>query len=261
MIAINSIKNIYFIGIGGIGMSALARYFNQKGVKVFGYDKTRTSLTSQLENEGMAIHYEDALELLQKEIDLVVYTPAIPKDHKELNWYKDNGYTLYKRSDLLEAISTSLFSVTVAGTHGKTTISTMCAFLLREMGVGANAFLGGISVNYNTNYWSSDAPNAVIEADEYDRSFLKLNPSIAVLSSMDADHLDIYGTAESMEEAFIAYTTKIKKGGTLIAKYGLKRAGDLVADRIITYSLNDTNADVYASGLEIENGSYRFKML
>ena len=142
MIAINSIKNIYFIGIGGIGMSALARYFNQKGVKVFGYDKTRTSLTSQLENEGMAIHYEDALELLQKEIDLVVYTPAIPKDHKELNWYNDNGYTLYKRSDLLEAISTSLFSVTVAGTHGKTTISTMCAFLLREMGVGANAFLG-----------------------------------------------------------------------------------------------------------------------
>jgi UDP-N-acetylmuramate--alanine ligase len=260
MIAINSIKNIYFIGIGGIGMSALARYFNQKGVKVFGYDKTRTSLTSQLENEGMTIHYEDALELLQKDIDLVVYTPAIPKDHKELNWYKDNGYTLYKRSDLLEAISTSLFSITVAGTHGKTTISTMCAFLLREMGVGANAFLGGISVNYNTNYWSADAPNAVIEADECDSSFLKLNPSIAVLSSMDADHLDIYGTAESMEEAFIAYTTKIKKGVTLIAKYGLKRAGDLVADRIITYSLNDTNADVYASGLKIENGSYRFNI-
>lgn len=260
MIAINSIKNIYFIGIGGIGMSALARYFNQKGVKVFGYDKTRTSLTSQLEQEGMAIHYEDALELLQKEIDLVVYTPAIPKDHKELNWYKDNGYTLYKRSDLLEAISSSLFSVTVAGTHGKTTISTMCAFLLREIGVGANAFLGGISVNYNTNYWSSDAPNAVIEADEYDRSFLKLNPSIAVLSSMDADHLDIYGTAESMEEAFIAYTSKIKKGGTLIAKYGLKRAGDLIADRIITYSLNDTKADVYASDLKIENGSYRFNI-
>jgi UDP-N-acetylmuramate--alanine ligase len=260
MIAINSIKNIYFIGIGGIGMSALARYFNQKGVKVFGYDKTRTSLTSQLEQEGMAIHYEDALELLQKEIDLVVYTPAIPKDHKELNWYKDNGYTLYKRSDLLEAISSSLFSVTVAGTHGKTTISTMCAFLLREIGVGANAFLGGISVNYNTNYWSSDAPNAVIEADEYDRSFLKLNPSIAVLSSMDADHLDIYGTAESMEEAFIAYTSKIKKGGTLISKYGLKRAGDLIADRIITYSLNDTKADVYASDLKIENGSYRFNI-
>jgi UDP-N-acetylmuramate--alanine ligase len=260
MIAINSIKNIYFIGIGGIGMSALARYFNQKGVKVFGYDKTRTSLTSQLEKEGMAIHYEDALELLQKEIDLVVYTPAIPKNHKELNWYKDNGYTLYKRSDLLEAISSSLFSVTVAGTHGKTTISTMCAFLLREIGVGANAFLGGISVNYNTNYWSSDAPNAVIEADEYDRSFLKLNPSIAVLSSMDADHLDIYGTAESMEEAFIAYTSKIKKGGTLISKYGLKRAGDLIADRIITYSLNDTKADVYASDLKIENGSYRFNI-
>ena len=260
MIAINSIKNIYFIGIGGIGMSALARYFNQKGVKVFGYDKTRTSLTNQLEQEGMAIHYEDALELLQKEIDLVVYTPAIPKDHKELNWYKDNGYTLYKRSDLLEAISSSLFSVTVAGTHGKTTISTMCAFLLREIGVGANAFLGGISVSYNTNYWSSDAPNAVIEADEYDRSFLKLNPSIAVLSSMDADHLDIYGTAESMEEAFIAYTSKIKKGGTLISKYGLKRAGDLIADRIITYSLNDTKADVYASDLKIENGSYRFNI-
>ncbi|MEY4282105.1 MAG: hypothetical protein RLZ39_1517, partial [Bacteroidota bacterium] len=236
------------------------RYFNQKGVKVFGYDKTRTSLTSQLEKEGMAIHYEDALELLQKEIDLVVYTPAIPKNHKELNWYKDNGYTLYKRSDLLEAISSSLFSVTVAGTHGKTTISTMCAFLLREIGVGANAFLGGISVNYNTNYWSSDAPNAVIEADEYDRSFLKLNPSIAVLSSMDADHLDIYGTAESMEEAFIAYTSKIKKGGTLISKYGLKRAGDLIADRIITYSLNDTKADVYASDLKIENGSYRFNI-
>lgn len=260
MIAINSIKNIYFIGIGGIGMSALARYCNQKGIRVFGYDKTRTTLTSQLEVEGMTIHYDDAIDLLQKDIDLVVYTPAIPKEHKELNWYKENGFTLYKRSDLLEAISATLFAITVAGTHGKTTISTMCAYLLRAMGVGANAFLGGISVNYNTNYWSSDAPNAIIEADEYDRSFLKLNPSIAVLSSMDADHLDIYGTPDNMEDAFIAYTSKIKKGGTLIAKYGLKRAGDLVADKIITYSLQDTNADVFARDIKVENGSYRFNI-
>jgi UDP-N-acetylmuramate--alanine ligase len=257
---VKNIKRIYFIGIGGIGMSALARFFSRQGAVVKGYDRTPSDLTTHLESEGMDIHYADDVDLLDKNAELIVYTPAIQKDHRELNWYNNNGYQVYKRSDVLQWITQAMFAVTVAGTHGKTTISTMTAYLLRETGFGCNAFLGGISVNYESNYWSSDRDVAVIEADEYDRSFLKLHPDIAVLTAMDADHLDIYGTVEEMEEAFLQYTRNIKDGGTLLVKYGLHRAADIKAPHIITYSLHDKHADVHATHIAPMNGGYVFNI-
>jgi UDP-N-acetylmuramate--alanine ligase len=219
MTELKNIKNIYFIGIGGIGMSALARYFRSKGITVNGYDKTPTDLTKELVQEGIAVHYEDNTDLIPKQADLVVYTPAIPADHAALNFYRDNNYKVMKRSEVLGLISDSSFNICVAGTHGKTTISTMIAHILRHSGYGCNAFLGGISVNYHTNFWSSDRNVCVIEADEYDRSFLKLSPDIAVISAMDPDHLDIYGTEGALQEAFIDFSKKLKPGGLLLNKF------------------------------------------
>jgi UDP-N-acetylmuramate--alanine ligase len=258
MANLHNIQNVYFIGIGGIGMSAIARYFNEQKVKVQGYDKTATELTQKLQQEGIAIHFEDDINQLDKNAQLVVYTPAIPAEHKELNWYSDHNYEVVKRSDVLQWITQALYSITVAGTHGKTTVSTMIATLLRETQYGCNAFLGGISVNYESNYWGSENPTAVIEADEYDRSFLKLHPDVAVLTSMDPDHLDIYGTVEEMEKAFIQYTQNIKAGGTLIVKHGLKRSSEFKADNIITYSLQNNAADAYAANILQKNGGYEF---
>lgn len=258
---VTQLKRIYFIGIGGIGMSALARYFNERGATVSGYDRTESELTKKLVAEGIAVHYTDDVNLIDKEAELVVYTPAIPKEQTELNWYRDNGYQVYKRSDVLQWISEHLFAITVAGTHGKTTISTMTAYLLRETRYGCNAFLGGISVNYESNYWSSDRNVAVIEADEYDRSFLKLFPDVAVLTAIDPDHLDIYGTAAAMEEAFIQYTRNIKAGGTLILKHGLHREADLKTKNTITYSLQNDAADVHATNIVTNNGGYTFDIV
>jgi UDP-N-acetylmuramate--alanine ligase len=258
---VQQLKRVYFVGIGGIGMSALARFFNARGAAVSGYDRTETDLTKKLQSEGMNVHYTDDVNLVDKDAELVVYTPAIPKDHKELNWYRDNGYQVYKRSDVLQWITEAMFSVTVAGTHGKTTISTMIAYLLRETGYGCNAFLGGVSVNYESNYWSSDNNTAVVEADEYDRSFLKLRPDIAVLTSMDADHLDIYGTVEELEKAFIEYTTNIKSGGTLLVKHGLAKGNELKAAKKITYSLQNDAADVYAANIQQKQGGYVFDVV
>ncbi|HLO38618.1 MAG TPA: Mur ligase domain-containing protein, partial [Lacibacter sp.] len=234
MIELNDIKAVYFVGIGGIGMSAIARFFNENGVKVSGYDKTVTPLTSQLEAEGVSIYYNEDVDRIPKDVQLVVYTPAIPKEHKEYQYYLQNGYSVVKRSDVLQIITQSSLNICVAGTHGKTTISTMTGHLLRHSGFGCNAFLGGIAVNYNRNFWASDNNVCVVEADEYDRSFHKLSPDIAVITAMDADHLDIYGTAEAMEEAFIEFTRKIKPGGWLISKHGLKRYNDMVGDNHIT---------------------------
>jgi UDP-N-acetylmuramate--alanine ligase len=250
--------SVYFLGIGGIGMSALARYFNAKGIAVSGYDKTETSLCKQLAAEGINIHYEDNIELIDRNAKLVIYTPAVPKDHKELNYYLDNNYTVTKRSDVLGAITAGDFNICVAGTHGKTTTSSMVAHILRHSGFGCNAFLGGIAVNYNTNFWSSEKAVCVAEADEYDRSFLKLSPDIAIISSMDPDHLDIYGTAENMEQAFIDFAAKIKPGGLLISKYGLKRHHDLKAPQHFTYDVENHKADVYSHNISISNGSYFF---
>jgi UDP-N-acetylmuramate--alanine ligase len=258
---IHGLKRVYFIGIGGIGMSALARYFNEQGVAVSGYDRTETELTKKLSTEGIGIHYSDDIALADKNAELVVYTPAIPKDHTELNWYRNNNYPVYKRSDVLQWITESLYSITVAGTHGKTTISTMIAYLLREAGEGCNAFLGGVSVNYDSNYWSSNTRTAVIEADEYDRSFLKLRPDIAVLTAMDADHLDIYGTVEELEQAFIQYTSNIKPNGTLVLKHGLHRSKDLKAARMLSYSLQNDAAEVYGSNITQKEGGYVFDIV
>src|SRR5215467_4561158 len=210
MIDIKSIKKVYFIGIGGIGMSALARYFSFHGASVSGYDKTETALTKQLVEEGIPVHYEDDPGQAPKDAELVVYTPAVPKDQKELLYYQQHSYTVLKRSEVLGAITESSFNICIAGTHGKTTITTMIAHILRHSGYGCNAFLGGIAVNYNSNYWSNKRNVCVIEADEYDRSFLRLSPNIAVITAMDPDHLDIYGTAEAMEQAFIDFSGKIK---------------------------------------------------
>ena len=257
---INNIKNIYFTGIGGIGMSALARFFNERGVKVRGYDRTETELTRKLAEEGMDIHYEDSVDLLSKDAELVVYTPAIPKEHVGLNWYRENNYPVFKRSDVLQWITESMFAITVAGTHGKTTISTMIAHILKDTGYGCNAFLGGIASNYNKNYWGSENNVAVIEADEYDRSFLKLWPDIGVLTAMDADHLDIYGDLNALEEAFIQYTKNIKPGGTLWAKHGLTHGNRLEATHKNTYSLQNNAASAYASDVQISDGGYTFNV-
>lgn len=249
---------VYFLGIGGIGMSALARFFKSLGVAVSGYDKTPTALTNLLSAEGMDIHFEDNISIIDKKAQLVIYTPAVPKDHKELNYFLDHNYKVVKRSDVLEAITHQSFNICVAGTHGKTTTSTMVGHILRDSGFGCNAFLGGIAVNYNNNFWGSDENVCVVEADEYDRSFLKLSPDIAIISSMDPDHLDIYGTAENMEQAFIDFASKIKPGGLLISKYGLTRSHDLKATGKLTYHLDDEKADVYAANIAMHNGAYQF---
>jgi UDP-N-acetylmuramate--alanine ligase len=255
---LNGVRTVYFIGIGGIGMSAIARYFHSKGIAVSGYDKTPTTLSGELEKEGISIHYSEDVTAVPKNADLVVYTPAVPKEHEELVYYRENGYKVVKRSDVLQAISADSFNICVAGTHGKTTISTMIAHILRHTGFGCNAFLGGISVNYGTNFWSSEKKVSVIEADEYDRSFLKLSPDVAVITAMDADHLDIYGDERSMQDAFIAFGNKLKKEGLLISKFGLKRTKEIEAGRKLAYSLQNDAADVFAANIKIEEGGYQF---
>jgi UDP-N-acetylmuramate--alanine ligase len=258
MIKLNDIKNVYFVGAGGIGMSAIERFFLSRGVKVSGYDKTVTVLTAQLQSEGVLIHFEDSVELLDKEAQLVVYTPAVPKDHKELNWYRDNGYNVVKRSDVLQIITADSFNICIGGTHGKTTISSMVGHVLRHTGFGCNAFLGGIAVNYNSNFWSSENNVCVVEADEYDRSFHKLSPDIAVLTAMDADHLDIYGTAEAMQDAFVEFAEKTKPGGLLIRRSSLNRLTHANVSHQLTYGLSDDNADVHVTALRTHDGSYWF---
>lgn len=255
MVDLKDIKRIYFIGIGGIGMSALARYFHFHGKIVSGYDRTATVLTRQLEDEGIPVHYEDDPAAAPKDADLVVYTPAVPKDHREWLYYKEHGYPLLKRSEVLGMITSSSFNICVAGTHGKTTVSTMIAHILRHTGYGCNAFLGGISVNYNSNFWSDQRNVCVVEADEYDRSFLKLSPDIAVVTAMDADHLDIYGTASAVHEAFVQFSGRLKPGGLLLNKKGL----DLKGDPQWTYGL-DGGADFFASDITIDQGDYLFNV-
>lgn len=251
-------KSVYFLGIGGIGMSAIARYFISRGVKVSGYDKTETVLTKQLQAEGISIHYTDDVNLVDKNAVLYVYTPAIPKDHKGFNFLKDNGYDLLKRSEVLGMITKSSFNICIAGTHGKTTTSTMIAHILRHSGYGCNAFLGGIASNYDTNFWSSERNVCVAEADEYDRSFLRLSPDVAVITAIDPDHLDIYGTEEKFREAFAEFTTKLKPGGLLISKFGLIGSADFKAPLQLTYDLQESAADIKALDIKPKQGSYLF---
>lgn len=240
-------------------MSALVRYFMHRNATVSGYDKTPSEITTTLQQEGAKIHFEDSPDLLDQSANLVIYTPAVPADHKELVWYKSNGYTVKKRSEVLADITADGYNVCIAGTHGKTTMSTMTAYILRESGIGCNAFLGGISVNYNTNYWGSDSRVNVVEADEYDKSFLRLFPDIAVISAMDPDHLDIYGDVEKMRDAYHSFAGQVRNGGLLLIKFGLTMKRDL-SQTTLTYSLQNEGADVKASHIVMEDGGYHFSV-
>lgn len=239
-------RNIYFIGIGGIGMSAIARYYNAKGYKVSGYDKTPSPLTEALESEGIEVHYEDNIAFVpeDRETTLVVYTPAIPKDMGELVYVQEKGYRVIKRSRMLGEISSGQRCMAVAGTHGKTTTSTLVSHIFTACGEGCSAFLGGISKNYNSNLLIHANDVVVAEADEFDRSFLQLFPEIAVITSMDPDHLDIYGDEAHIREAFKAFASQVS--GTVIARHGLDITPDDTKAKIMTYSYNDTQADFYA---------------
>lgn len=253
-----NISRVYFIGIGGIGMSALARFFLSKGSVVSGYDKTQTENTLQLQKEGALIHFEDNVELIDKRAELVVYTPAIPAGHKEFAWYQDHLYDLKKRSEVLAAITYGGYNICIAGTHGKTTMSVMTAHILRFTGYGCNAFLGGVSVNYGTNFWKGNDNVNVVEADEYDRSFLRLRPDIALISAMDPDHLDIYGNEENMKAAFYQFAGLVEEdGGLLITRFGLNLDG-ATPNRHIRYSLQNESADVYAKNIVMKDGGYEF---
>jgi UDP-N-acetylmuramate--alanine ligase len=256
--------NIYFLGIGGIGMSALARYFVQKGLSVAGYDRVSTSLTQKLEEEGMMIHYDDQPSLIpvsfaEPSKTLVIYTPAIPADHRELNYFREHHFMVLKRSVVLGEIVKSGRSIAVAGTHGKTTISGMVAHIFHESGFGCNAFLGGISVNYGTNcIINPGSDKFVVEADEFDRSFLTLFPEIALITAMDADHLDIYGDTAKLKDSFSRFASQVQNDGVLIIKKGVE-IDEPEGTKILSYSMYET-ADYYASDIEPENLTYRFKM-
>lgn len=252
----NSYKNIYFIGIGGIGMSAIARYYKFKGCNVSGYDKTESELTGELIAEGIGVHYEDNTDFIPKDVEntLVVYTPAIPHDLKELLYVQEHGYTLLKRSKTLGEIAKGQRCLAVAGTHGKTTTSTLLAHIFTDSKVGCSAFLGGISKNYDTNLLVSHNPTIVAEADEFDRSFLQLFPEIAVITAMDADHLDIYGDLKHVHEAFQAFAGQVS--GTVITKLGLDITPNHTKARIMRYSYNDPRADFYADNLRKDECGY-----
>lgn len=217
MLIVNDLKRIYFLGIGGIGMSALARYFHKRGVEVFGYDKTRTDLTASLEQEGMEIHYDDDPSKIPHNVDVVVVTPAIPNENREKKWLVESGIPIKKRAEMLGLISRNKKTVAIAGTHGKTTTSSITAHLLRTGGIECSAFLGGIAANFNSNFIDGDSDWVVVEADEYDRSFLHLHPDIAAVLSMDADHLDIYGSAEEiLQGGYLAFLDQVVAGGTIL---------------------------------------------
>ena len=259
MLNIENIRSVYFVGAGGIGMSALIRYFLSKGKLVAGYDRTPSELTEHLKEEGAQIHYEENVALIpeackDKATTLVVYTPAVPQEHAELTYFRDNGFEIQKRAQVLGTITHSSKGLCVAGTHGKTTTSTMAAHLLHQSHVGCTAFLGGISKNYGTNLLlSSCSPYTVIEADEFDRSFHWLSPYMSVITATDPDHLDIYGTEEAYLESFRHYTTLIQPGGALIIHKGISLQPATRPDvRVYTYSR--TEGDFHAENIRIGNG-------
>lgn len=273
----DKIKYVYFLGIGGIGMSALARYFNTMGKSVSGYDKTKTLLTDTLIAEGMNIHFEDDVNLISPEIKthrsetLVVLTPAVPENHSELVFFRNNGFNVKKRSEVLGAITEHAFSIAVAGTHGKTTTSSLIAHILTSSQADCTAFLGGIAQNYGTNLLLSEKLKkkkskiksiVVVEADEYDRSFLTLKPDIAVITSLDADHLDIYGNKKEMEVSYSQFASQVKDGGLLIVKKGVDEVLKIQGNKsIITYSLLQQDADYYARKIAFKKGVYIFDVI
>jgi UDP-N-acetylmuramate--alanine ligase len=262
---LNNIRNVYFLGIGGIGMSALARYFHATGRGVAGYDRTPTPLTRQLSAEGIAVHYSDDPLLVPVSFrsagdTLVVLTPAVPADHAELAWFRKNGFGIHKRSEILGLIARHKKTIAVAGTHGKTTVSTMIAHIMSQSESGCSAFLGGISKNFNSNLvLNMESDWLVAEADEFDRSFLQLQPYAAIVTSMDPDHLDIYGNAESMREAFSQFITQINRQGILLMKKGLPVNRSIAPEHIYSYALNE-EADFRAENIRLENRKYFFDL-
>jgi UDP-N-acetylmuramate--alanine ligase len=263
---INNIKAVYFVGIGGIGMSAIARYFISRGLVVGGYDKTPSDLTRQLEKEGANIHYEENVDEIphtckKPESCLVVYTPAIPADHKELQFFRQQGFDIQKRAQVLGTLTRQMRGLCVAGTHGKTTTSTMCAHIMHQSHLDCNAFLGGISKNYGTNYiLSPDSDFVVIEADEFDRSFHHLSPFMSVITSTDPDHLDIYGTKEAYLESFRHYTELIQPEGTLIIHRGLEMQ-EALQPGVRRYDYSRDEGDFHAENIRIEKGTITFDFI
>lgn len=259
---------VYFLGIGGIGMSALARWFNRQGIPVTGYDRTPTPLTDQLTKEGMSIHFEDRIDLipntLTKEKSLIIYTPAIPKEHKEYNYLTNNGFTILKRSEVLGLITKEYKTVAVAGTHGKTTTSSLIAHILKSAGVNMVAFLGGVTTNYGTNLVTEGEVNkhtvVVVEADEFDRSFLRLFPDIAVITSVDADHLDIYGNHQAVIQSFTDFAGQIKKGGILVKQDSI-RAIDSEQDNVTVYTYGMSRGQFFADNLTTDGGFFEFDLV
>ena len=260
---LKDIKAVYFVGAGGIGMSAIARYFIRKGVVVAGYDKTPSELTKQLEREGALLHYEENTDEIPHACRdpkqcLVIYTPAIPAEHKELQYFRANGFTVEKRAQVLGTLTRTHKGLCVAGTHGKTSTSTMCAHIMHQGHIDCNAFLGGISKNYSTNYIiSAESDYVVIEADEFDRSFHWLRPWMSVITATDPDHLDIYGTKEAYLESFRHYTTLIQPGGALIIRRGLEMHAD-VQPGVKVYEYSRTEGDFHAENIRIDNGTITF---
>ncbi|MDO4158928.1 MAG: UDP-N-acetylmuramate--L-alanine ligase [Prevotellaceae bacterium] len=263
---LKDIKAVYFVGAGGIGMSAIARFFIHRGIVTAGYDKTPSDLTRQLEKEGMLIHYEENTDEIphackNPNSSLIIYTPAIPEDHKELAFFRNNGYDVEKRAQVLGMLTRTHKGLCVAGTHGKTTTSTMCAHIMHQSHVECNAFLGGISKNYGTNYiLSKESEYVVIEADEFDRSFHWLRPWMSVITSTDPDHLDIYGTKEAYLESFRHYTTLIQPGGALIIHKGLEMKAD-VQEGVKIYEYSRDEGDFHAENITIENGEITFDFI
>ena len=262
---IKDIKSVYFVGAGGIGMSAIARYFLNKGMVVAGYDKTPSDLTRQLEKEGTLIHYEENVDAIPQacrrpEHTLVIYTPAIPAEHKELVFFREGGFDIQKRAQVLGTLTRTHKGLCVAGTHGKTSTSTMCAHIMHQSHIDCNAFLGGISKNYGTNYILSKSDYVVIEADEFDRSFHWLRPWMTVITATDPDHLDIYGTKEAYLESFRHYTTLIQPGGALIIHKDLEMKAD-VQEGVRTYEYSLNEGDFHAENINIENGEITFDLI
>lgn len=265
MLTLEKVESVYFIGAGGIGMSALIRYFMANGKRVAGYDKTPSELTNTLIAEGASIHYTDDISMIpdyckNPNSTLIVYTPAIPKDHTELNWFVTGGFDIQKRAQVLGTLTRSLSGLCVAGTHGKTTTSTMTAHIMNQMPEGCNAFLGGISKNYHSNLLLSNKSDyVVIEADEFDRSFHHLRPLRSVITAMDADHLDIYGTYENYVESFHHYASLIQEGGDLILHYGLtEKLNPELQKGVTLYTYSIDKGDFHAENIRIGNGEIRF---
>jgi UDP-N-acetylmuramate--alanine ligase len=265
MLKFTDIKQVYFLGIGGIGMSALARYFVSQGIAVSGYDRTATELTAALEREGIAVHYTDDPALLPANLNvndsLIVYTPAVPSTHQELNVLVNRGFEIHKRAEVLGIICNAKRTIAVAGTHGKTSVSTIAAHILKTSAKGCAAFLGGISKNYQTNLLLDETGSEwiVAEADEFDRSFLHLKPELAVVTSMDADHLDIYGSHEKVIESFRLFAGNIRNGGSLLYKKGLPFGAEVVRYKMFSYSITE-DADYCAQNIKLKDGYYQFDL-